>query len=429
MKRITILFGVLTSLVFASQQNLHAQCNAGFSTSVNNLSVQFSNLATGPYQWIIWDYGDGNSDMGVTNPTHVYSQAGIYVACQYIQDSTFTCWDFTCDTLYLGGATCQADFYVMNNGLEVEPVSYSLGQYDAVLWDFGDGSTSTDSTPVHTYAAPGSYTICLSLFEGSNMCDSICHTTFVDSTDCMAGFSYSIDGLTVDFTNESTGTYDNTLWDFGDGSPGTFASDPSHTFGAAGTYEVCLTIYDTAMGNCFSEYCEEITVGSACVADFTFQSTGLFVQCTNTSTGAYTAAVWDFGDGSAPGLLSSHTYSQPGNYEICLAIANTAPFCADEYCETVPVGVAGVNIPAADAGFSVFPNPSDGTFTLRLPAEFAGESISITVLDISGRPVGNFTEMPNAGLIGFHLDVPAGAYYLGITTASSGSHILPVMVH
>ena len=39
----------------------------------------------------------------------------------------------------------------------------SSGGYAESLWDFGDGATSTEENPVHTYAAPGIYTVVLTV--------------------------------------------------------------------------------------------------------------------------------------------------------------------------------------------------------------------------------------------------------------------------
>lgn len=61
-----------------------------------------------------------------------------------------------------------------------------------------------------------------------------------------AGFSFTTDNLTANFTDASTdadGTIASRSWDFGDGGIST-AQSPSHTYGAEGTYEVTLTVTD-----------------------------------------------------------------------------------------------------------------------------------------------------------------------------------------
>jgi len=76
----------------------------------------------------------------------------------------------------------------------------------------------------------------------------------------VADFSYSATGLSVTFTNTSTNGGASSSWDFGDASS-SMDVNPSHTYAASGTYEVCLT--ETAPNTCDQEYCEEITIGVA----------------------------------------------------------------------------------------------------------------------------------------------------------------------
>jgi PKD repeat protein len=66
----------------------------------------------------------------------------------------------------------------------------------------------------------------------------------------VADFSYSTNGLTVNFTDESTdsdGEITNWFWDFGDGGTST-SQNPPYTFAAAGTYEITLTVTDDNQG-------------------------------------------------------------------------------------------------------------------------------------------------------------------------------------
>lgn len=61
----------------------------------------------------------------------------------------------------------------------------------------------------------------------------------------VAGFDYSVDGMTVSFTNTSSADYDivSYAWDFGDGASSTEAN-PVHTYAAEGSYSVSLTVVD-----------------------------------------------------------------------------------------------------------------------------------------------------------------------------------------
>lgn len=372
MKRIPLLCAVLMAVALGSPQSLNAQCQAAFSTSVTNLDAQFTNQATGSYNWIGWDYGDGNWESYIANPLHTYAQAGVYVACQYIQDTLSTaCFDYTCDTLFIGGATCLAQFYPTINGLNVEFYNSSIGQYDAVLWDFGDGSTSSSPNPTHSYSSAGFYSVCLSLMDNSALCDSTCYTIYVEDGGCFADFTFSTDGLSVDFTNLSSGNFDMVSWDFGDGIGWSGDMNPTYEYLAPGTYEVCLYIYDSMTGNCNAQYCQYVTVasggGGACDANYTYVANELYVECTNTSTGTYTTAIWDFGDGSTPGFDNTHTYAAPGTYEVCLTIGNIFPFCVDFYCEEITVNEytceTGFTYNFNSANIYQFTNTTTGNFT------------------------------------------------------------------
>ena len=63
----------------------------------------------------------------------------------------------------------------------------------------------------------------------------------------VAGFSVSTSGLTANFTDSSTdsdGSIASRSWNFGDGTPASSVTNPSHTYAAAGTYPVVLTVTD-----------------------------------------------------------------------------------------------------------------------------------------------------------------------------------------
>lgn len=92
-----------------------------------------------------------------------------------------------------GYVPCQAYFVIYppdtnntnnnpNGGLPGYYWGYNLssGNYGSdILWDFGDGATSTDPYPVHTYANPGTYIVCLTVgVAGTNCYDTYCDSSF-----------------------------------------------------------------------------------------------------------------------------------------------------------------------------------------------------------------------------------------------------------
>lgn len=74
-----------------------------------------------------------------------------------------------------------AGFSANTNGLTVNFTDTTSGVATSFIWDFGDGSVSTEQNPQYTYLAQGVYTVCL---IASNSCDAdtVCNTVIINST-------------------------------------------------------------------------------------------------------------------------------------------------------------------------------------------------------------------------------------------------------
>jgi PKD repeat protein len=75
---------------------------------------------------------------------------------------------------------------------------------DSYLWDFGDGTTSTEPNPVHTYPAPGEYTVRLSLVNECATALRLSNLTLTSSTS--GAFASSVDILVS--PNPNSGAFD-----------------------------------------------------------------------------------------------------------------------------------------------------------------------------------------------------------------------------
>ncbi|MDX5321145.1 MAG: PKD domain-containing protein [Bacteroidota bacterium] len=112
----------------------------------------------------------------------------------------------------------------------------STGNATSWEWNFGDGPSSTQQFPNHSYADTGTYVVCLKV---TNNCgsDSICKMVKA----CQlphASYSYEIRGDSVVFFNQSTGA-DSYLWLFGDGGKSS-DENPFYRYVIDGNYQVCL---------------------------------------------------------------------------------------------------------------------------------------------------------------------------------------------
>ncbi len=124
------------------------------------------------------------------------------------------------------------------------------GSLTSYVWDFGDGSSGSGVSPSHTYGAAGTYSVSLTVTDDKGAKSAaVTHSVTVAAANQApsAAFSSSVSNLVVAFDGSASADADGSVagyaWDFGDGSSGSGVS-PSHTYGAAGTYSVSLTVTD-----------------------------------------------------------------------------------------------------------------------------------------------------------------------------------------
>jgi hypothetical protein len=106
-----------------------------------------------------------------------------------------------CEGFPVNIGECEAGFWVMQaydggtNGsgdpipftLWVWNLSTSNATVNEFVWDFGDGTTSNDPYPTHTYSGTGPYILCLSIFTNGNCTDTYCDTVSVDDDGMYSG--------------------------------------------------------------------------------------------------------------------------------------------------------------------------------------------------------------------------------------------------
>lgn len=279
----------------------------------------------------IWDFGDGSSTVTTVDTSHAYSSAGPYTVSL---TTSIVGWNTTCvDTVSktIPGSVPNTSFTNTAVLLDATFTDASTGA-ETWAWDFGDGATSTMQNPMHTYATPGTYTVCLTT---TNDCgsDSTCNNITVICPDPVAGFNFTVNGLTATFSNTSSNVVTNN-WTFQNAGTDT-AANPMKTWNSAGTYQVCLTTTNTCGTD---SICKSVTVSCAApVTNFTNTSVLTTANFNNTSF-SVTIAIWDFGDGNTSTAFSpSHTYAAPGTYTVCLIGTNVCGMGSDTTCQQVTV--------------------------------------------------------------------------------------------
>lgn len=205
-------------------------------------------------------------------------------------DTTYT---FNVTQTWQGGTT-----YAFSNGATTAATT---------VWDYGDGSPlDTANNPVHTFAAPGNYTVC-SYFTGTCVSDTVCTTVIICPAPALADYTYNITYPTVDFTDASQNAA-SWAWDFGDGSPLDNSQNPSHTYATFGLYTVCLTVTDTCGGQ--QTLCKNISV---CPAALTISLGSDVTACGSTVVSLPGFATYNWSNGSTTAQI---TITSGGDYSV-----------------------------------------------------------------------------------------------------------------
>jgi PKD repeat protein len=192
-----------------------------------------------------------------------------------------------------------------------------------VAWSgsFGDKTSSTSTSPSHTYAAAGTYSVKLTVTDDHGAQHSTTKSVTVTAPTApnqppVANFTFSCTGLACTFSNTSTdpdGTIASSSWAFGDGGSSGSPS-PSHTYAAAGTYAVKLTVTDDKGASASTT--KNVTVSVPAPIALTANGSKVRgLQRVDLSwKGAATASVTVFRDGTVIATAPNSTTTQSGSY-------------------------------------------------------------------------------------------------------------------
>ncbi|MBP6334929.1 MAG: PKD domain-containing protein [Bacteroidia bacterium] len=321
-------------------------------------TVFFANNSTGNggITGYRWNFGDGSATSLASNPYHIYNAAGSYQVT--LSCSTNQCIDEMIQTVVIAPAPQVAFSPSVTSGCAPLNVSFTNSTTGTAnyAWNFGDGGTSTGTTPSHIYNAPGSYPVTLIATQGS-CADTLSILNLISvaakPTASFSAASSLCSGDTLFTQNSSNwnGTNPGTFtWNFGDGSATSNLTNPYHIYQSGGTYTVTLTASTSA---CSDDSSFSVNIAPAPQAAFTASATS---ACTPSSilftnnTGGNPVFTWNFGDNSAVSnqVNPSHTYSSSGNYSVTLIA--TQGSCADTL--VMPALINILPTPLANFSFS-----------------------------------------------------------------------------
>ena len=336
--------------------------NFDFDVTCMQLPVQFTDLSQGNMISWAWNFGDPGSGIGNTsyqqNPVHTYQQAGNYTVKLLIQNVN-GCNDTVSRTITILPKPV-VDFS-FNNGCAADTVNFNSSAYVNVattstwLWEFGDNTTSSDTDPFHVYMAPGTYNVTLTI-TNQNGCTNVKTRQVQVTTAPIALYNSNTTSCTgtavlfTDLSSTTNGTISTWNWDFGDGTILTVNApanpNVTHTYTAAGIYDVALTIY-TSTG-CEAFYTSTVTVIDAPLTSFSFTGScsgipTFFTDLSQASSGNIIIGwSWDFGDPiSGINNVSTlpdpqHIFSGQGTHNVTLTTVNLSG-CTSSQMQVITV--------------------------------------------------------------------------------------------
>ncbi len=305
-----------------------------------------------------WNFGDGTTSTG-QSPTHTFYNSttnDMNFNVQLIATSPFGCKDTTIEVVTVfpePTAIINFSDTIGCGPLSINAINGSLNAYSYV-WDFGDGTTSTDTMAIHNH-----------VYQNNTMGQVIYNTSLVATTShgctdsvnqnitiyppVAADFTANLLGctpLSVDFTNTSNGA--NTYhWNFGTGAVSA-SQDPSHTFFSNQNTDTnyLVTMIATSTFGCTDTITDSVTVYHEATASLSTSvisgCTPLDVMYTNSSYG-FDNTYLSYGDGTflnSPFTSAVHSYVNNGivtDTNDVYIIASTIHGCNDTLSTQIAV--------------------------------------------------------------------------------------------
>ncbi len=367
-KRLVLPFvAALLCSCFAFGQNPVANFSANVTSGCAPLTVRFTDQSTGnPTSWN-WEMSNGSLS-NQQNPSVTFSTPGVYSVrlvvrnaagiaererVDYITVTPSPTVNFS-SNIRLGCVPSVVQF----TDLSTIPDGHTITEW---LWNFGDGATSTQRNPTHTYNNVGYYSVSLTVASSSGCRRTVTRNSYIRIVGAVTtNFSHSqpstcLAPFTVNFRDQSSGPGTIThQWDFGNGQTSTLRN-PSTIYNAPGTYTVVLNTRSSL--GCTGRIERQITI-NATTTDFTAPTSACLnipVNFQNNSSAPPLFSSWDFGDGTVSGQINpSKTFLVPGTYNVKLV--NRYANCTDSIIKPITIlSRPPVDIMANDSTFCQAP--------------------------------------------------------------------------
>lgn len=368
-------------------------------------------------QWQ-WDFDDGLGS-NQQNPSHAYTTSGSYRIRLTITDGNGCSHFKEIASPITAFPVPDAKFKPSKTVSCLAPATIAFTNQttgtNTYTWDFGDGNTSTQTSPSNTFTNPGTYAVKLIATNASGCADTTVVTISIGNN--KAGFTANPSsvcvGTTVAFTPDTAGMAGYTFL-YGDGRSSDQTQPSTHVYDVPGTYQVSLIAFfgdgcsDTVRKSIVVDEIPNVTINytpkSSCPVPF---------NVTFTNPVSNSVSFWEFGDGQTSSQKNViHTYTSRGPFPVALTVTTNGGcevtkrdtidftpklyikssqriFCgasggtvtfADSPAYTVPSNPTAWNWDFGDGNISNQQKPShtyttEGTFIVKLALTYPGGCI------------------------------------------------------
>ncbi len=327
------------------------------ATGCINGAVVFQNQSAPLPPASLWKFSDGTTSVQ-TDPVKQFPGTGNYTITLINQYPT--CNDTTTALITINNKptaafetadtiSCKAPFTVSYTDKSTGATSWN--------WDFGDGNSSIQQNPTHTYSSLGNFTVRLIVINADGCADTLIRNNYIRIQKPVFNPQISPTGgcriLNTSFTANTTAvdSIASWYWDLGNGVTSTL-ENPGNTYDS-GTYSIKLVVV-TKQGCTDSVILNNaVRAGVPPKADFNTPVLNVCaastVAFTDLTTGNPDQWSWSFGDGGTSALQNpTHIFTDTGRYTIKLTAYNNR--CADS---VIKMGYTNVLPPIASFRYSV----------------------------------------------------------------------------
>ncbi|HOZ30943.1 MAG TPA: PKD domain-containing protein, partial [Bacteroidales bacterium] len=243
-----VTHNAIVSVADAPSVSFYAD-NPNWCTAPHTVNF-FSTVTTtfGSSSTIAWNFGDGSPEGSGSNSSHTYNSSGIFDVSVTVTDDVYGCETVITQEDYIKITVAEPEYSILEGDVVckntevhfVNETSYTC------MWSFGDGGTSYQNTPVHTYNTGGNMSVVFTVDPGGP-CESA--TTFnLLVEEVTASFTTNPTDLfscttpfTINFTNTSSANATSFVYFFQDGGSSE-SPNPSHSYNSPGVYQPTLTV-------------------------------------------------------------------------------------------------------------------------------------------------------------------------------------------